>query len=68
MHIRRDAKPRTQPPLPVKLKRHTQVHLQKLKKTSETQETFQEPDDNDPNPADDTLSSASSDSLYNPFG
>ena len=40
----------------------------KIEKTSETQETFQEPDDNDPNPADDTLSSTSSDSLYNPFG
>ena len=39
-----------------------------IEKTSETQETFQEPDDNDPNPADDTLSSGSSDSLYNPFG
>ena len=38
----------------------------KIEKTSETQETFQEPDD--PNPAYDTLSSSSSDSLYNPFG
>ena len=38
----------------------------KIQKTSETQETFQEPDD--PNPAYDTLSSSSSDSLYNPFG
>ena len=38
----------------------------KIEKTSETQETFQEPDD--PNPAYGTLSSSSSDSLYNPFG
>ena len=38
----------------------------KIEKTSETQETFQEPDD--PNPAYDTLSSSSSESLYNPFG
>ena len=38
----------------------------KIEKTSDTQETFQEPDD--PNPAYDTLSSSSSDSLYNPFG
>ena len=36
-------------------------------KTSGTQETSQEPDDNDPNPAEDTLPSNSSDSLYNPF-
>ena len=39
--------------------------------TSQTQETSQEPDDDDektgPTPAEDTLSSASSDSLYNPF-
>ena len=39
--------------------------------TSQTQETSQEPDDDDtktgPIPAEDTLSSASSDSLYNPF-
>ena len=40
----------------------------KADKTSKTEETFQEPDDNDPNQAKDTLSSASSDSLYNPFG
>ena len=36
-----------------------------------SQETLQEPDDDDPKteqiPADDTLSSASSDSLYNPY-
>ena len=36
-----------------------------------SQETLQEPDDDDPKteqiPAEDTLSSASSDSLYNPF-
>ena len=38
---------------------------------SQTQETSQEPDDDDtktgPIPVEDTLSSASSDSLYNPF-
>ena len=39
----------------------------KADKTLETEETFQEPDDNDPNQEKDTLSSASSDSLYNPF-
>ena len=38
-----------------------------IEKMSETQETSQEPEDDDPNPAEDTLSSASSDSLYNPF-
>ena len=38
-----------------------------IEKTSETQETSQEPEDNDLNPAEDTLSSASSESLYNPF-
>ena len=38
-----------------------------IEKMSETQETSQEPDDDDPNPTEDTLSSASSDSLYNPF-
>ena len=38
----------------------------KIEQTSRTQETFQEPDD--PNPAYDTLSSSSSESLYNPFG
>ena len=65
MYIKRDAELRTQPLLPVKLKRHSQVHLRKLKKC-QTQETFQEPDD--PNPPYDTLSSSSSDSLYNPFG
>ena len=37
----------------------------KIQKTPETKETFQEPDD--PNPASDTLSSSSSESLYNPF-
>ena len=38
-----------------------------IEKTSARQATSQEPDDDDPNPAADTLSSASSDSLYNPF-
>ena len=38
-----------------------------IETTSETQETSQEPQDDDPNPAKDTLSSASSESLYNPF-
>ena len=36
-------------------------------KMSGTQETSQEPDDDDPNPAEDTLLSNSSDSLYKPF-
>ena len=39
----------------------------KVDTTSETEETFQEAVDIDPNSAKDTLSSASSDSLYNPF-
>ena len=37
----------------------------KIQKTPKTKETCQEPDD--PNPASDTLSSSSSESLYNPF-
>ena len=37
----------------------------KVRKTQKTKETSQEPDD--PNPAYDTLSSSSSESLYNPF-
>ena len=37
----------------------------KVRKTQETKETSQEHDD--PNPAYDTLSSSSSESLYNPF-
>ena len=48
-------------------KKHTSPSS-KIEKTSKTEETFQEPDDNDPNQAKDTLSSASSDSLNNPFG
>ena len=43
----------------------TFVTSSKIQKTPETKETFQEPDD--PNPASDTLSSSSSESLYNPF-
>ena len=65
MYIKSDAKPRNRPLLPVKLK-GTAKSIFEIQKTPETQETFQEPDD--PNPAYDTLSSSSSDSLYNPFG
>ena len=40
MYIKRDAKLRTQPLLPVKLKRHSQVHLRKLKKRQRHKKHF----------------------------